>query len=271
MKSGFVLPYGDAATAAELAMQAEEAGWNGFFVWEPVWGVDAWVCLTAAAMTTSTIRLGTMLTPPSRMRPWKLASEAATLDNLSGGRVILAVGLGAPSSGFAEFGEETDRGTRAELLDESLDIITGLWSDEPFTYQGKHYQVRPLEELPPPPPPAQRPRIPIWVVGAVGYSKSMERAMKYDGILPQVKKGEEFSDVTPEVVAAVRAEAAEHRDSPIDIVVEGSTGSDPGADSAKLGSLAAAGATWWIEGMWDAQDDGARVRERILAGPPGVG
>src|SRR5512139_3147416 len=127
MNFGFVLPYGDASTAAEMAYAAEQAGWNGFFVWEPVWGIDAWVCLTAAAMRTQTIRLGTMLTPLSRMRPWKLASETASLDNLSGGRVILAVGLGAIDTGFTAFGEVTDRKQRAELLDEGLDILTGLW------------------------------------------------------------------------------------------------------------------------------------------------
>src|SRR5512138_1744010 len=99
MKYGFVLPRGDARTAADFARYAEDAGWDGFFVWEPVWGVDAWVSLAAAAMVTSRIRLGTMLTPVSRMRPWKLASETATLDHLSGGRVTLAVGLGATDTG----------------------------------------------------------------------------------------------------------------------------------------------------------------------------
>ena len=79
MKTGFVLPGGDARLAAELAYEAELAGWDSFFVWEPVWGVDAWVCLTAAAMRTQRIRLGTMLSPLSRMRPWKLASESAML------------------------------------------------------------------------------------------------------------------------------------------------------------------------------------------------
>src|SRR3990170_1566796 len=127
MKYGFVLPFGDALTAADLAYAAEQAGWDGFFVWEPVWGSDAWVSLAAAAMVTERIKLGTMLTPLSRMRPWKLASETATLDRLSGGRVILAVGLGAIDSGFAAFGEETDRRIRAELLDEGLDILTALW------------------------------------------------------------------------------------------------------------------------------------------------
>src|SRR4051794_1151222 len=100
MKHGFVLPTGDARVAADLAREAEAAGWDGFFVWEPVWGVDAWVSLTPAAMVTDRIRLGTMLTPTPRMRPWKLASETATLDVLSGGRVIVALGLGAPETGF---------------------------------------------------------------------------------------------------------------------------------------------------------------------------
>ena len=87
MQYGFVLPRGDARTAADFAQEAEQAGWDGFFVWEPVWGMDAWVCLTAAAMVTRRIRLGTMITPLSRMRPWKLASETVALDHLSNGRV----------------------------------------------------------------------------------------------------------------------------------------------------------------------------------------
>ncbi len=118
MRYGFVLPNGDARVAAELAEVADRAGWDGFFVWEPVWGVDAWVSLTAAAMRTARIKLGTMLSPISRMRPWELAGKATTLDQLSGGRVILSVGLGAVDTGFAEFGEVTDRKTRAELMDE---------------------------------------------------------------------------------------------------------------------------------------------------------
>ena len=142
MKYGFVLPTGDARTAANYAHDAEQAGWDGFFVWEPVWGIDAWVSLTAAAMQTERIRLGTMLTPLSRMRPWELASKAATLDNLSNGRVILSVGLGALDTGFEEFGEVTDRKMRAELVDEGLDILTGLWRGQPFNYDGKHYKIK---------------------------------------------------------------------------------------------------------------------------------
>src|SRR5512143_501243 len=185
MKYGFILPYGDARTAADVAYEAEQAGWDGFFVWEPVWGIDAWVALTAVAMRTERIRLGTRLTPLSRMRPWKLASETATLDNLSNGRVILALGLGYIPSGFEAFGEVTDRKTRAELLDEGLDILTGLWRGQPFDYRGKHYVINETKFMPPP-PPVQQPRIPIWVVGVWGSRKSMARALRYDGILPQV-------------------------------------------------------------------------------------
>ncbi len=223
MKYGFVLPSGDARAAADMARAAEEAGWDAFFVWEPVWGVDAWVCLTAAAMVTQRIRLGTMLTPLPRMRPWRLAGAAATLDNLSGGRVILAVGLGAPDTGYEAFGEVTDRKTRAELLDEGLDIVTGLWRGQPFSYDGQHYRVRPTEFMPPA-PPVQQPRIPIWVVGAWRRPKSMARALRYDGLLPQPMTPEGgHRPLTPDDVRDIRAYVQAQRTAPgpFDIVAEG--------------------------------------------------
>lgn len=280
MKYGFVLPYGDARTAANLAREAEEAGWDGFFVWEPVWGIDAWVCLTAAAMVTERIRLGTMLTPLSRMRPWKLASETATLDNLSNGRVILAVGLGAIDSGFAAFGEVTDRRTRAELLDEGLDILTGLWKGQPFSYNGKHYQIKETNFMPPP-PPVQQPRIPIWVVGAWPSQKSMQRVVRYDGLLPHVL--DQAKDSTQDAQQAVltllpqmKAYIEEHRmaTGPFDIVVEGVTPGDNAEEAAAIVSQwAAAGATWWLESMWNAfnEDDPATaVHQRVIQGPPRI-
>lgn len=263
--------------AAELAALAEESGWDGFFVWEPVWGHDAWVLLTAAAMRTDRIRLGTMLTPLSRMRPWKLASETATLDNFSGGRVTLSVGLGAVDTGFTEFGEVTDRRTRAELLDEGLEILTGLWRGQPFSFDGKHYHVRPSDFMVPR-PPQQQPRIPIWVVGAWPFPKSMARVLRYDGILPTVFDAEgkpkqaEVSDI-----AAIRAyiqanRPAEHAGQPFDIVVEGVTpGDDKAAATAQVRPWADAGVTWWIEAMWGANDrpDGDEfVRNRVQQGPP---
>lgn len=275
MKYGFVLPYGDARAAANLAREAEQAGWDGFFVWEPVWGIDAWVQLTAAAMLTQTIRLGTMLSPLSRMRPWKLAGETAAVDNLSGGRVILSVGLGAVDTGFVDFGEVTDRKTRAELLDEGLDILTGLWRGQPFRYDGKHYTVH-ESHFYPPPAPIQQPRIPIWVVGAWGSEKSMQRALQYDGILP-TKIGEQgAAQADIEDIRAIRAYVAARRTeaAPFDIVVEGKTpGENPAGAADIVRPWAEAGATWWIEALWGTMDetDGAqKVLQRVRQGPPGI-
>lgn len=274
MRYGFVLPYGDARTAAELACTAEQAGWDGFFVWEPIWGFDAWVCLAAAAVRTTRIRLGTMLSPLSRMRPWKLASETVTLDHLSGGRLILSVGLGAVNTGFAAFGEVTDRRTRAELLDEGLAVLTGLWAGQPFQFSGKHYTVQPADFYPPP-PPVQQPRIPIWVVGAWPRPKSLARALRYDGILPNVLGADGAMQAgSPADIRAIRAYIDECRseDAPFDIVVEGTTPGDrPDLAAAQTAVWAAAGATWWIESLWEtigAADGPDRVRKRIEQGPP---
>ena len=273
MRYGFVLPHGDARTAADLAHEAEEAGWDGFFVWEPVWGIDAWVSLTAAAMRTERIRLGTMLTPLSRMRPWKLASETATLDNLSGGRVILAVGLGATDTGFDAFGEVTDRKTRAELLDEGLDILTGLWRGQPFTYEGKHYRIKETT-FHPPPPPVQQPRIPIWVVGAWPRPASMRRVVRYDGLLPSVigEDGQARS-ADPDDIRAIKEYVAKERTetTPFDIVVEGVTsGDDPEKAAATVRPWAEAGATWWIEALWDLPDGPDKLLARLRQGPPRI-
>jgi alkanesulfonate monooxygenase SsuD/methylene tetrahydromethanopterin reductase-like flavin-dependent oxidoreductase (luciferase family) len=274
MKYGFVLPAGDARTAADFAYDAEQAGWDGFFVYEAVWGIDAWVSLTAAAMRTERIRLGTDLTPLSRMRPWKLASETATLDQLSNGRVIVAVGLGAIDTGFAEFGEQTDRKTRAELLDEGLDILTGLWRGQPFNYEGKHYKIKETTFFPPP-PAVQQPRIPIWTVGAWPRMKSMRRVLRCDGILPAAMDEQGKSrDLTPDDVRAIKDYVATNRTetSPFDIVIEGETpGDDPARAAAIVGGWADAGATWWIESRWELprDSDGLKdVRKRILQGPP---
>ncbi len=288
MKCGFVFPIGDARTAANFAREAELAGWDGFFVWEGVWGEDAWVMLAACAMVTEKIRLGTLLTPPSRRRPWKLASETASVDRLSNGRLILSVGLGAPhpNSGWEEFGEITDRRTRAERMDEGLEILTGLWKGQPFAFDGKHYRVKaydPNSGGPPlPAPPAQKPRIPIWVVGAVNREKSLRRVLKYDGFLPTrvMEAGEVFPEsgehFTPEQLRAAVdwLNARREMDTPLDVIVEHQT---PGDDPAKAREIikpyADAGATWHIESMWDTMDkpDGQeRVLKRIRQGPPRV-
>lgn len=275
MRYGFIIPRGDSIqTIVEMAHDAEAAGWDGVFYWDgihiegagPIY--DPWVALTAIACNTSRVRIGAVLTPPSRRRPWKLARETASLDQLSHGRLILPVGLGAlDDGGFAKVGEPTGRKTRAELLDESLDILTGLWSGEPFSYAGKHYHLDKMTFLP---PPAQQPRIPIWVVGGWPSEKSMGRALRYDGLLPnKLTPGE----MTPDDIRAMRAYADERRtsDAPFDIVQEGETpGDDPARAAEIVRPWAEAGATWWNETRWNFETPLTEIRERIRQGPPRI-
>ena len=107
MRYGFIVPKGDPRTIADLAREAEEAGWDGVFYWDDICVGEMetyvpWVVMAAMAMRTERVRLGAILTPPARKRPWKLARETATLDHLSGGRLVLPVGLGAVDDGGFE-------------------------------------------------------------------------------------------------------------------------------------------------------------------------
>lgn len=261
MRFGFVIPWADADEVGDLAAAAEESGWDGIFVWEPVWGADAWISLAVAAVRTSRIRLGTLLTPPSRRRPAELASQVATVDRLSGGRVILSVGLGALDSGFEAFGEECDKRVRAELMDECLDIVTGLWAGQPFAYEGKHYTIKPTT-FPTIWNTVQQPHPPIWCVGALNRPRTMVRALRWDGLLPQVLVDGEGEHASLESIAKVRAEIG---DRPYDIVIEGN-----GSEHSPA-AWADAGATWWIESMWDAMSQaqpGLAALDRLRDGPP---
>ena len=277
MRYGFVLPGGSATEQLAQAVVAEEAGWDGIFVWEAAYGIDAWSLLSAMAVRTETIRLGTMLTPLPWRRPWKVASQALTLDEISGGRAILAVGLGAVDDALGTTDEVTDRRTRAEQLDEGIDLITGMWSGQ-FTFDGSHYRMdltarADVQSL----RPVQQPRIPIWVVGAWPRPKSMRRVLRCDGILPTAG-GEAGSHLpSTEQVAEIRQwlmEQAPERGAAMDIVMEGETpAEDPAAAARQVDAWRDAGATWWLETRWqvftgDEADRSAAVRERLQAGPP---
>jgi alkanesulfonate monooxygenase SsuD/methylene tetrahydromethanopterin reductase-like flavin-dependent oxidoreductase (luciferase family) len=274
VRYGFIIPKGDPRTVADLAREAEEAGWDGAFYYDGIyvgegWELyDPWVVMAAMAMLTRRIRIGAMLTPPARRRPWKLARETLTLDHLSDGRLVLPVGLGAlDDGGFSKVGEPTNRRVRARLLDESLEILTGLWSGGPFHYEGEHYR---LEEMTFRPPPVQKPRIPIWVVGAWPSRKSLDRALRYDGLLAYTTRGE----VTPDDIKAIRGYVEENRgtDGGFDIVWEGTTpGDDPEEAASVVRPYAEAGITWWIESMWAAPNEPDDLRARIRQGPPPVG
>lgn len=270
MKFGFVIPYASATEFVDLAVEIEQAGWDAAFGWETVYGIDPWVVLGGMATRTKRIRLGTLLTPPSRRRPWKLASELATLDLLSNGRAMLCAGLGAIETGFAQVGEETDRKQRAELMDESLELLERFWSGEPFAYQGVHYQIdwnNPTGVV----VPVQQPRIPIWTVALMGSTASLRRAARWDGILPNKRNPDgTWSIPGPGELLALGEQLASLGANleTFDIAIEGAT---PIGDEAALDhvrGLAENGATWWIESMWETPGGISAVRERIAAGPP---
>lgn len=256
-----MIPWADADEVGELAAVAEEYGWDGVFVWEPVWGVDAWVSLGLAAVRTSKIRLGTMLTPPSRRRPAELASQVATVDRLSDGRVTLSVGLGAVDTGMDVFGEECDRKIRAELMDECLDVVCGLWKGQPFEYSGTHYTIQPTS-FPTIGNTVQQPRVPIWCVGVLGRQRSMQRALRWDGLIPQVIDDGVARQAKLEELAAITDQLPGDG---YDVIIEGVWAEHSPA------AWAAAGATWWLETQWDAVGQARpslAIADRLRDGPP---
>jgi hypothetical protein len=277
MRYGYCVNAGDDFNAVvELAGAAEEAGWDGFFVPDglaltvPGAGAmplfDPWVVLGAIAARTSRIRLGTMITPISRRRPWKVARECVTVDHLSKGRLILGVGLGAATddAGFHKVGEAMDLKIRAQRLDEGLQIIDGLWKGTPFTFSGEHFQVDDVTMVP---TPEQRPRIPIWVVGVWPKPKSMRRTVAWDGIIPQ--KYNSYEPFSPDDIRELCAYIAEHRSAktPFDIIAGGSSVVENKRPAEIVRPFADAGATWWIEGDM-AEDKVEKCFDRVRKGPP---
>jgi alkanesulfonate monooxygenase SsuD/methylene tetrahydromethanopterin reductase-like flavin-dependent oxidoreductase (luciferase family) len=287
MQHGFIFTGTEPNLAVELATLAEEHGWDAFFVWEGIWATDPWATLAAAAMVTERIRLGTMLTPVPRRRPWELAGQTMTVDRLSNGRVILSAGLGVPAEverRFWIFEDDPGRKVRAELLDEGLGLLQHLWQGEPFEYDGEHFHAERTDSMLPP-AIVQEPRITTWVVGVWPRMKSMRRVARYDGWIPNyappgadgIDPVEQQRTYTPEIaaeaIAWIRAER-EHAglaDRPFDITQEGTTsGVDPTADAAIVRPWAEAGVTWWLESDWNvpAERVAEYARARVIAGPP---
>jgi hypothetical protein len=279
--------FADPRLVADLASRAEQAGWDGLFVWDHVvhekrvrrefeFG-DPWVLLTAAALATSRIRLGTMITPVARRRVSNLARQVTTLDRLTGGRMILGVGLGAPlEDEYGSFGEPTDAKLLAAKLDESLVALDALWSGEPVTLHGEHVVV---DDVTFKPVPAQRPRVPIWVGGVWPAKPPMRRAARWDGAAPisaTTKVGEKgdargpvpeaaFVREVNEFLRDCRAEAGLENE-PFDLLISGASTPETAAEA--VGPIAAAGATWWQECSWGDQLEQAKpMFKRVEAGP----
>lgn len=240
-----------AEEVVEWIILAEEAGWDGFSFWDHLTFYpdnaevfDPWILRGAIATWTKKIKIITNITPLPRRRPWKVARETATLDRLSNGRLIFGVGLGNPAEEFSLFGENPDAKQRAEKLDESLQIISGLWSGKPFSFEGKHYSIKEVTFLP---TPVQKPRIPIWVGGMWLAKAPMKRASRWDGVCP----GRMWPDVlTPDDLEAILEYIRSFRGNlhNFDVSIGGqTTGIDRMKDENILEPWINAGATWWFE------------------------
>ncbi len=260
MKYGFIL-LGSVKEVVTLAQEAEDAGWDGVFL--PDDWMSAWIKLAAIAMRTHRISLGTMLTPLPEQLPWYVAAQTATLDQLSSGRVIFTAGLGVLE--LDKFGLQ-DNKVRAQRLDEALDILDSWWqgtSLRTFTYEGRSYHLQEMRASVDwhTHAPLQKPRIPIWVVGGPKQSQ-LHRAARWDGAV--IGGSPEDLQERKAAIEVLRTSS-----SPLDIITEGET---PPDDSARATTIirpyAQAGATWWLESMWEGVDRSYDMWTRIRSGPP---
>jgi len=277
--------FGTPDALADLAVEAESAGWDGFFVWDHVDRAfatdvtDPQVALAAIAVRTRRMRIGALVTPLARRRPWKVARETVALDRLSGGRLVFGAGLGSRGGAHAEWanlGEETDLRRRAQMLDEGLAILDGLWSGTPFSFAGRHYRV---VEAAFQPVALQRPRIPVWIAGywppppgAKPGAGPFARAARWDGVFPLLRP--DVTDPAAAMAAAVHAVRSQRAsDAHLDVVHL----ARPGAGGQT--ALAAAGVTWWLDRLtpdefgaaWEGDWPLDAMRAHVREGPPRSG
>ena len=271
--------YSDPNALVELARDAETAGWDAVFVWDSIvfdsdWKppvIDPWITLGAIASHTERVKIGTMVAQLARRRPWKVAREVVTLDHLSGGRMILGVGLGfSGEAEFARFGEDGDARVRADKLDEALAIVNGLCSGEPFSYEGKYYD---LEETTFTPRPVQE-RIPIWVAGYWPNKRPFRRAAVWDGAAPAEMdiRPDGFSILpsSPETIKGVKAYIGQHRTStaPYDIIVSRALPDEPAKAAEIVRTYEEAGVTWLLRDMLPWEVSLNEAYEIVRGGPP---
>ncbi len=264
----------DAAAVAALAHAAEAAGWDGFFVWDhiaiaqglPV--ADPFVVLAAVAMRTERLTIGTLVTPLPRRRPWVVARQCTTLDHLSKGRFVLGVGIGfPPEAEFGTFGEPTDARTRAEMLDEGLDVLQLMWSGRNDAFHGEHYEIAEWSFAP---APQQQPRIPIWVAGTWPNRAPFRRAALFEGVYPLGEDNGAPGLITDEAlrrslefVAAERGGLDGYEVAALQV-----RSGDAAADADRAHELAELGVTWAQIGPDPNGESLDAIRRWVAAGPP---
>jgi alkanesulfonate monooxygenase SsuD/methylene tetrahydromethanopterin reductase-like flavin-dependent oxidoreductase (luciferase family) len=176
---------------------------------------------------------------------------------------------------FDYLGETTDLKARAEMLDEGLDVLTGLWQGTTLRYAGRHYQIREALFMP---TPLQKPRIPIWVAGQWPTKAPFRRAARWDGVFP-LNRDDFVKDVSPEQFGDILHYIRDHRqgNAPFDLVLKrNKLAADRDEDLSDVAAYENAGVTWWVEGIspwrfgWQGDGDWplAAMHDRILMGPP---
>jgi alkanesulfonate monooxygenase SsuD/methylene tetrahydromethanopterin reductase-like flavin-dependent oxidoreductase (luciferase family) len=270
-----VREYADPSLLVSLAGEAEHSGWDGFFVWDhlvyheagdPV--ADPWIVMAAIAQATERMRLGVLVAALARRRPWKVARETATLDLLSRGRLIVGAGLGSlAQEEFAAFAEDADARVRADKLDEALEIISGLWGGEEFSFRGRYLDVAPVVFRP---RPVQRPRPPVWVGGRWPARRPFRRAARWDGVFATHSEVGHNQTMSAAQLEGIVRYTLSHRatSAPFDVVIEGQTADAAGA--CRLDRYAEAGLTWWIEKLGWFRGPLEQMRARIRMGPPSL-
>jgi len=293
MKFGFISSFGTIDQHVALARESEEHGWDGFFTWDAInlggeWAMpvyDPFAVLAAAATVTERITLGAMVFAVPRHRPWELAQRALTVDRLSGGRLVLPVGIGVTDDhGFTSVpGQVTGLKERAQLLDETLAWLEQSWSGEEFEFQGEHLSTGPFQF----PEQPVNGRIPVWPVGVWDAErppvKNLQRTLRWDGIVPQLRGTAD--DLAPEHIAGLVDWLTTHRqdratadgaertrgDRPFEVILQGKLPSDPAEAAEAARTMADAGVTWWIDSWWDPSTvTPEMLLEKVRQGPPSL-
>ena len=250
--------FSDPRRVVDVAVAAEEAGWDGLFLWDHVlrWPGhtgpvgDTWTTLAAVAVSTSRIRIGPQVTPAARWLPHRLARAAVSVDHLSGGRLTLGVGLGVDTDGeMSRFGEDPDQRALGAKLDESLAVMRALWSGSPVEHEGAHYRASSVAFEP---RPLQRPRVPLWAAAGVGKPRPLRRAARLDGLFP--------ADGTPEILPAMLEAIAAERGS-----LDGFDAALPAFPGSDMNAFESAGATWALWHFYLSPDEVLKVDDVLKA------
>jgi len=271
-------PFGDPRLLVDLAVATEEAGWDGFFLWDHLlWSdpeghvADPTVVISAVAGRTERIRIGIMVNMLARRRPAKVARETVTLDVLTGGRLTVGAGLGSLPAEFTAFGESADPRVRAARLDESLHLLDAFWAGQPVTFHGEYLTATDVTMLP---RPVQRPRIPVWCGGRWPAKPPFRRAARWDGMMPTHADYGLGETMPPGELRAVIGYTLERRTAagPFDVALEGRTdGAAADRGGRLVTSYAPAGLTWWVEALGWWRGTPADAMNRIRQGPPVIG